>query len=118
MIFNYAEESVFTKQLDLVDAGNTAIRGLTPDQFENYLIIKTVEGKTSFLKFGPVIPDAPLLVEGFSVSYKKVNYNERAIAKEVQLFLNNKFPVLEATEIPEIEALGAFPNLQEAFMNL
>lgn len=119
MIFDYASEEVFTKQLDLVDPGNTCIRGTNEEKMDYYLIIKTVMGKTSFLKFGPVFPDAPILLEDFSVSYKKANYKENTINKEINLFLNDtKKCLVEAKETVEYEAFQAFPNLEDAFNNL
>ena len=41
MIFEYLPEEVFTKQLDLVDIGNTALRLTTKAGDEFYLVLKT-----------------------------------------------------------------------------
>ena len=62
MIFEYLPEEVFTKQLDIVDIGNVSLRSLTGSAEEYYLLIKTIMGKSTIVKFGPTMPDSNLLL--------------------------------------------------------
>ena len=45
-------------------------------------------GKTSILKFGPVCPDIEALLNEFSVDYKKIDYKETAVFKEINKFID------------------------------
>ena len=64
--------------------GNTALKCTNKQMDDYYLIVKTVFGKTHFIKFGPVCPDIDALLEDFSVSYKKMDYKETKIYNEIE----------------------------------
>lgn len=119
MIFDYAAQEMFTKQLDLVDPGNTALRGSNDSGSDYYLVLKTIMGKTAILKFGPVLADSNILVEDFDASFKKINYNENKIGREINTFLNDyKKQIIDVQEILIEEVFNFFPNLEETFNNL
>lgn len=119
MIFDYAPQEMFTKQLDLVDPGNTAIRGNDARGSDYYMILKTIMGKTAILKFGPVLADSNILIEDFDASFKKLDYNERKIGREINNFLNDyKKQIIDVQEILVEEVFNFFPNLKETFNNL
>lgn len=116
MIIDYKQDYVFTESIDVEDIGNTCIKAIAKDGVEYYAITKTILGKTSILKFGPVMPDLPLLCIGFSASFSKINYKENKICKEISMFLNNPKAEIEKAEvITEYEAYQVFPNVVEAF---
>lgn len=117
--FEYAPQEVFTKQLDVADIGNTCIRAETAEHTEMYLLTKTTMGKTAILKFGPILPDVrEVLLDGFSVSYKKIDYKEGKIIKEINLFLNDaKKCFIDAEELYDEVAFKEFPLIEEAFNN-
>jgi hypothetical protein len=84
-----------------------------------YIIVKTVMGKTSIIKFGPVCPDIEALINDFSVSYKKIDYKEGAIYKEIEKFINDfKKEIDKIEEITEYEAWQDFPSIQAYFENV
>lgn len=119
MIFEYSVQKTFNESIDVADIGNTALRchGSKLDFY--YIIIKTVLGKTSILKFGPVMPDIDMLFNDFSVSYKKVDYKEILISKEVDKFINDfKKEITLVEEITEYEAWQDFPAIQQLFENV
>lgn len=119
MIYDYAQEKVFTKQLDIEDPGNTCLKAIDITKSEYYMLIKTTMGKTSVLKFGPVVPDIPMLLEGFETTYKKFNYKENTINKEIKLFINDpKKEIDEVVETLSSEAFEAYPNIEEIFNDL
>lgn len=118
MLFEFSVQKTFTQSIDIVDMGNTALRCTNPHMENFYIIIKTVLGKTSILKFGPVCPDLDILLEDFSVMYKKLDYKETAIFKEIDKFINDfKKSIETVEEITEYEAWKEFPNIQQFFEN-
>ena len=119
MIFEYLVQKTFNESIDVVDIGNTALRchGAKLDFY--YIILKTVMGKTSILKFGPVMPDIDILFNDFTVSYKKIDYKENLIEKEVDKFINDyKKEITLVEEITEYEAWQDFPDIHNQFNNV
>ena len=119
MIFEYSVQKTFNESIDVVDIGNTALRchGSKLDFY--YIILKTVMGKTSILKFGPVMPDIDVLFNDFTVSYKKIDYKENLIEKEVDKFINDyKKEITLVEEITEYEAWQDFPDIHNQFDNV
>ena len=118
MVFEYSVQKTFNETIDVVDIGNTALRCTGKKLDEYYIILKTVMGKVSILKFGPVYPDIEVLQNDFSVSYKKMDYKEMAIYKEVDKFINDfRKEIAAVEEITEYEAWQAFPAVQQQFEN-
>ena len=119
MVFEYSVQRTFNESIDVVDIGNTALRCIGNKLDDYYLIIKTVMGKVSIIKFGPVIPDIEMLLDDFTVSYKKIDYKENLIHKEVDKFINDfKKEITKVEEITEYEAWQAFPAIQQYFENV
>lgn len=119
MLFEYSVQKTFNQTIDVVDAGNTALKCTNRNMDNYYIIIKTIMGKTSILKYGPVCPDLEILIDDFSVSYKKFDYKESSIHKEIDRFINDyKKDIETVEEITEYEAWEAFPNIQEYFENI
>ena len=118
MVFEYSVQKTFTEAIDVVDIGNTALRCVGSQLDEYYIILKTIMGKVSIIKFGPVIPDIEVLQNDFSVSYKKIDYKEMTIFNEVNKFINDfRKEITSIEEITEHEAWQAFPAVQEQFEN-
>lgn len=114
MIIDYKKEEVFTKSVDIVDVGNFALQCVSGNGEEYYIIVVTVMGKTSVLKFGPVIPDLPVLCDGYNVAFKTFNFKEASILKEANLFINDyKKEIDEVSVITEYEALNNIPTITE-----
>jgi rhamnose utilization protein RhaD (predicted bifunctional aldolase and dehydrogenase) len=119
MVFEFSIQKTFNQSIDVVDMGNTALRCISKLKDEYYLITKTILGKTSIIKFGPVCPDIDVLINDFSVSYKKVDYKEAVIYKEIDKFINDyKKDIETVEEITEFEAWQAFPAIQQLFENV
>jgi hypothetical protein len=119
MIFEYSVQRTFNETIDVVDIGNTALRCYGKKLDIYYIILKTVMGKTFILKFGPVIPDTEVLFNDFSVSYKKIDYKENLIEKEVDKFINDyKKEITLVEEITEYEAWQDFPDIHNQFDNV
>lgn len=119
MVFEYSVQRTFSESIDVVDIGNTALRCTGSKLDDYYIILKTVMGKVSIIKFGPVVPDIDVLFNDFSVVYKKIDYKENLISKEVDKFINDyKKEITKVEEITEYEAWQAFPAIQQCFENV
>ena len=119
MIFEYSVQKTFNESIDVVDIGNTALRCTGSKLDEYYIILKTVMGKTSILKFGPIMPDVEVLFNDFSVVYKKIDYKENLISNEVSKFINDyKKEITKVEEITEWDAWQDFPPIQQWFENI
>ena len=119
MVFEYSVQKTFNESIDVVDIGNTALRctGAKLDLY--YIILKTIMGKVHIIKFGPVTPDIDILYNDFSVSYKKIDYKENLIEKEVDKFINDyKKEITLVEEVTEYEAWQDFPAVRLLFENI
>ena len=104
MIFNYDPQMMFTQSIDVVDIGNMTLRCTNDSQVEYYITTMTVMGKTSILKVGPIMSDLPMLLNDFTVTYKKVDYKEPTICKEVSKYIQDtKKEITNVEEITEEE---------------
>jgi hypothetical protein len=119
MIFEYSVQKTFNESIDIVDIGNTALKCISSKLDEYYIILKTIMGKVSILTFGPVCADLDMLINDFSVSYKKIDYKEASIQKEVNKFINDfRKEITSVEEITEYEAWQAFPDIHTQFENV
>ena len=118
MIFNYDPQMMFTQSIDVVDIGNMTLRCTNDHQEEYYITTTTVMGKTAILKIGPIMSDLPMLLNDFTVYYKKVDYKESLLFKEIDKFLNDfKKEIDTVEEVTEFEAWEDFPKIKQYFEN-
>jgi hypothetical protein len=118
MIYDYSGTKTFTASLVVDDPGNCAIcangyypvgKGIKlPGDY--YMIVRTIDGMTTILKWGAVT-ELTELVSGYSLEVKQFKYKEASIHREIQLFLNDgqKF-IYEANVIEIEEALKFTPK--------
>ena len=119
MVFEYSVQRTFNEAIDVVDIGNTALKCVGSKLDEYYIILKTIMGKVSIIKFGPVCPDLEVLLNDFSVSYKKIDYKESVICREIDKFINDfKKDIKTVEEITDYEAWKDFPPVQQWFENI
>ena len=119
MIIDYSVQKTFEQSLIIDDIGHFYIRCYgssiidgAPCECEYYMAANTVMGKVSILKYGPIIPDLGIMLNGFNVSYKELKFNEKKIEKEVSLFLNdNPKGIYNVEEISEDEFLEQIPAI-------
>lgn len=118
MLFDYNATRTFSQTLQIDDPGNCAIHGEGTFRdgkitFEGdyYLVVKTVMGKTTFIKWGPLMPDFDALPNTFKLEVKTTPYKEATIAKEIQGFINDGLKGIQAaTEILIEEAIELLPQ--------
>lgn len=118
MIIDYNATRTFSDSLVLDDPGNCAIYcfgsfvdNKVPFPGDYYMIVQTIMGKTTFIKWGPFIPDLPELPNTFKLEVKTINYKETAIKREIANFINEPSKNVEqASVISKEEALSKLPN--------
>lgn len=116
MIYEYKATETFEKTLQVDDPGNCCIHGINAEGEEWFLRIKTVMGMTSIIKIGPVVPDLPVLCDGFITEYSKIKYSEKKIDSTIKMFINNpKAELTSVEEIIETQMWDVFPNIKECF---
>jgi hypothetical protein len=116
MVFEFSVQRTYNESIDVVDIGNTALKCLNGNMETFYLVTKTVMGKTHILKFGPVCPDIDVLINDFFVNYKKIDYKENLICKEIDKFINDyKKEVDTIEEVTEFEMWQDFPDIKQLF---
>ena len=118
MIYDYSGTKTFTASLVVDDPGNCAIcangyysvgKGIKlPGDY--YMIVRTIDGVTTILKWGAVT-ELTELASGYSLDVKQFKYKEASIHREIQLFLNDgqKF-IYEAKVIDIDTALEKTPK--------
>lgn len=116
-IYDYSGTKTFTASLIVEDRGNCAIVangtyfiGHISFPGDYYMIIKTVAGQTTVLKWGP-ITDFTELPNGFGLDIKVFKFKESTIDREINLFLNDgKKGIYEAKTITMDEAFENLPK--------
>lgn len=119
MILDYDLEKQYRQSIDIVDIGNVCLR-CTNDSLEDYyIIIKTVMGTTGILKIGPLMPDTIILLDGYTIEFKKIDFKEKTICKEINLFINDtKKGIKEIIEVHPEDVFPLLPDLGAALNNL
>ena len=117
MIFEFDQQPKFMQNIDIDDIGNVALRCSNRKCQEFYIVIKTYLGKTAFMKFGPLMPDLGILSFNMELSFKKFDYKESTIVKEINKYLNDGRNEIDQVQIiSEYEALAAMPTA-DSFIN-
>lgn len=119
MLYDYSGTQTFLNTLVVDDPGNCAIlaNGYYPTNVKGlklpgdyYMIVRTVAGVTTIMKWGAVT-DLAELPSGYKVEIKNFKYKEASIHREILLFLNDgQKSIYEAKIITKEEALLNTPK--------
>ena len=111
MIYDYSGTKTFTASLVVDDPGKCAIcangyyqggKGVKlPGDY--YMIVRTIDGVTTILKWGAVT-ELTELVSGYSLDVKQFKYKEASIHREIQLFLNDGQKFIYEAKVIDIDA--------------
>lgn len=120
MLIDYSVQRTFDATLVLEDPGNCAI--LCHGEYRDgkfvcpadwFMIIKTIMGITTIIKWGPIEPGIVELPGAFSLNVKRMNYKELAIKKDITQFINDPAKAITAAEV--IEEDVAFEKLPKDY---
>lgn len=112
MHFDYLAKVQRQESIDIENIGNCAIDVYNDLGFNWVLIIKTIEGVTHIIEFGPTLPDIVALPEKVIYDYDRIDFNEKKIKRIIDSFLNDYTKnVTQAFEIGFEEAKSKIRNL-------
>lgn len=80
----YNTQSVQIDSIYVEDIGNCALEAIDEDGGFYYIAIKTVEGGTDVIQFGPVIPDMELLPKAYKASFDRMSYSDTKLKNIIQ----------------------------------
>lgn len=118
MEFDYVATRNFEETLIVQSMGNCCIKAKNIKNELFYLRVKSIMGMVYILKILHVDPQLDYLLDKFEVSFKSFKYSEKAIKKEISLFLNSfDNGIVEACEVEEEEMFNDLPNIKEHYKN-
>lgn len=88
MHFDYFATVKKQESIDIEDIGNCALEVYNDLGFEWLLIIKTHDGMTEAIEYGPLIPDIERPPANVGYSYSRFEFKEGKIYKKIDKFLN------------------------------
>ena len=120
MLVEYNATKTFTEALEIDDIGNCAIicHGFYRDgkiklPGDYAIIIKTIMGIATILKWGPIVDWALGLQNGYNVSVKTINFKEPSLVREIQMFINDPMKDIREAEVVDGDSLLDFlPKLE------
>lgn len=93
--------------IEIEDVGQCAIEACNDSGAFYYLIIKTRDGFSDILEYGPIVLDVKILPKSVICNYTHIEYDQKKIVKIIDTFLNNpKRNITQAREIDKEEALN------------
>ena len=87
MNFEYLITTKKEQSIDIKNIGTCALDAYNDLGFEYLLIIKTREGLTEIIEYGPLIPDLEYLPANVSYTYNRIDFSESKIIKRINKFL-------------------------------
>lgn len=109
MEFKYNKVSVATDSVTVEDIGNTCIRVITEEEECYYLLIKTKNGKSTLIIYGPKELGEDSLLNKVNYSYEKIDYSSKKLSIIINTFINspkNKHKVINVQPIDSTEMLN------------
>lgn len=112
MNFEYLVKIKKESSINIEDIGNCALDVFNDLAFEWLLLIRTKEGVTEIVEFGPIIADLEYPPAKMSYTYDRISFAEGKIINRIQKFLNDGYRnVTQAFEIDQKEAKEKMKNL-------
>jgi hypothetical protein len=112
MTFEYLVKIKKESSINIEDIGNCALDVFNDLGFEWVLLIKTVEGTTQIVEFGPTLADIDYPPAKVNYSYDRIDFSESKIINRIQKFLTDGYRnVTQAFEITQEEAKEKMKNL-------
>ena len=101
MRFDYSQQLQYTADIEIEDVGNVCIKGIDQTLSEYYLVVKTDDGITQVVEYGPRYIDLQISPNKVWYDYYKFEYSDRKVNKVIDNFLNNtKYCIFQAEEVP------------------
>ena len=118
MTFEFNQQLMPQNLIDIENIGDFALEGINDEGNFYYLIVRTSLGITTLASCGPVVPDVNLLPSGYCTYISRMQYKEDKVAKQINIWLNDKSKALTKASLVEIEdALDQFRDVGEYMRN-
>ena len=88
--FPYFKQEIINAELEVEDIGNVAIKAFDDLGNEFVLVTDTYIGFSRIFQFGPIRADSDLIPDHCSMSYSKIEFNQRILVKTIDAFVNRK----------------------------
>ena len=112
MNFEYLIKVQKESSIDIEDIGNCALDVFNDLGFEWILLIRTIEGSTEIVEFGPILPDLDYLPAKVSYTYSRIDFAQSKVSNAISRFLNDGYrAITQAFEISQKEAKEKMKNL-------
>lgn len=112
MNFEYLVKIKKESSIDIEDIGNCAIDVFNDLGFEWVLLIRTIEGNTQIVEFGPTLPDLDYPPSSVKYSYDRIDFSESKLINRISKFLTDGYRnITQAFEITQQEAKEKMKNL-------
>ena len=112
MNFEYLIKVQKQESINIEDIGNCAIDAYNDLGFNYVLIVRTKEGTTEIIEYGPIIPDVEFLPANVHYTYSRFDFKQSKIERLIQSFLNDGYKgITQAFEIELKEAGSKMRNL-------
>ena len=112
MTFEYLVKIKKESSINIEDIGNCALDVFNDLAFEWLLLIRTKEGTTEIVEFGPIIADLDYPPAKMSYTYDRMDFNESKLRNRISKFLTDGYRnITQAFEIDQKEAKEKMKNL-------
>lgn len=110
MQFEYLHQITAQETIDIDDIGNTAVQVFSAYGETCVLIIKTIDGISQIIEFGPINVDIEELPDKVAYSYERCQFNQRKLVGRIDKFIQNP-SVIQVEEIDFQQAKSIIKNL-------
>lgn len=112
MNFEYLVKVQKESSINIENIGTCAIDVYNDLGFEWVLLIKTNEGQTEIVEYGPLLPDLDYPPASVSYTYNRMDFNEGKIITRINRFLTDGYRgITQAFEISLEDAKNKMKNL-------
>lgn len=119
MEFEYDKELRANSLIDIPDIGDFGLEAYNLEGYYHYLFVKTILGETYVATCGPVIPDTSLITYGFSINITHFQYNEKALFKYINTFLNDRNKAIVGVNLMSAEdVVPYFSDIPQTLSNI
>ena len=112
MKFDYLYKIQKESSIEIEDIGNCALDVFNDLGFEWLLLVRTIDGMTHIVEFGPIVANLEYLPANVSYTYNRFEYSDSKIYKRIEKFLADGYRnITQAFEIEQKEAKEKMKNL-------
>ena len=114
MKFEYMYKIEKQSSIEIENIGNCALDVYNDLGFEWLLLVRTIEGTTEIIEYGPIVADLDYLPANVIYNYTRFDFKESKIRLRIEKFLTDGYRnITQAFEIEPQELKDKIKNLVE-----